>query len=243
MFLENLGIDATDPVRLGRFWEAALGTTTLTAEPDIVETRLDLDGTAYLDLCFVRVPEPPTSPQRLHLDLRGGEQQQEVAARLRELGAGDLDIGQGEVPWIVLADPEGGAFCVMEDREEFVGTGPIAALPLDSSDPERDADFWAWLTGWVEVAGQAPRSLRHPSLRGPLLSLYSEPAPKAPEAKNPIHLDVRLEPGDDADEIAEQIVERGGRELRHDWGDLPWRVFKDPSGNEFCVLPSPGVTA
>ncbi|MGO1355544.1 MAG: VOC family protein, partial [Brachybacterium tyrofermentans] len=149
MFLENLGIDATDPVRLGRFWEAALGTTTLTAEPDIVETRLDLDGTAYLDLCFVRVPEPPTSPQRLHLDLRGGEQQQEVAARLRELGAGDLDIGQGEVPWIVLADPEGGAFCVMEDREEFVGTGPIAALPLDSSDPERDADFWAWLTGWV----------------------------------------------------------------------------------------------
>ncbi|MGO2047643.1 MAG: VOC family protein, partial [Brachybacterium tyrofermentans] len=67
MFLENLGIDATDPVRLGRFWEAALGTTTLTAEPDIVETRLDLDGTAYLDLCFVRVPEPPTSPQRLHL--------------------------------------------------------------------------------------------------------------------------------------------------------------------------------
>ncbi|GAA1309150.1 VOC family protein [Brachybacterium tyrofermentans] len=243
MFLENLGIDATDPVRLGRFWEAALGTTTLTAEPDIVETRLDLDGTAYLDLCFVRVPEPPTSPQRLHLDLRGGEQQQEVAARLRELGAGDLDIGQGEVPWIVLADPEGGAFCVMEDREEFVGTGPIAALPLDSSDPERDADFWAWLTGWVDVDGQAPRALRHPSLSGPLLSLYPEPAPKVPGAKNPIHLDVRLEPGDDADEIAAQIAERGGWELRHNWGDLPWRVFQDPSGNEFCVLPVPGAAA
>ena len=25
MFLENLGIDALDPQRLGRFWEAALG--------------------------------------------------------------------------------------------------------------------------------------------------------------------------------------------------------------------------
>ena len=34
MFLENLGIDALDPQRLGRFWETALGTTTLTDAPD-----------------------------------------------------------------------------------------------------------------------------------------------------------------------------------------------------------------
>lgn len=58
MFLENLGIDAIDPLRLGRFWEAALGTTSLTVEPDIVETRLTISGQAYLDLCFARVPAP-----------------------------------------------------------------------------------------------------------------------------------------------------------------------------------------
>ncbi|WP_114856496.1 VOC family protein [Brachybacterium sp. YJGR34] len=238
MFLENLGIDATDPVRLGRFWEEALGTTTVTVEDGVLETRLLIDGESSLDLCFVRVPTPNDSPQRLHLDLRGGEQQQEVADRLRSLGAVDLDIGQGEVPWIVLGDVEGNAFCVMERRPAYTGTGPIAALPLDSSDPSRDADFWAWLSGWNPAPGVAPRTLRHPSGRGPLLELCEEPAPKRPGAKNPIHLDIRLEDGDDARAIVSEIVARGGRELHHDWGELPWRVLQDPSGNEFCLLPA-----
>ena len=34
-------------------------------------------------------------------------------ARLRALGASPLDVGQGDVPWRVLADPEGNAFCVL----------------------------------------------------------------------------------------------------------------------------------
>lgn len=240
MFLENLGIDAVDPIRLGRFWEAALGATALTVEPDIYETRLDLDGEGYLDLCFPQVPQPPTAPLRLHFDLRGGERQQEVAERLRELGARDLDIGQGEEPWIVLGDVEGMAFCVMEDRGAYRDTGPLAALPLDVADPQHDRDFWAWLTGWVDAPGSGPLTLRHPSMRGPLLELCEESEPKRPGAKNPIHLDIRLEPGDDADEITAQIEQRGGRELHPDWGDLPWRVYQDPSGNEFCLLPAPG---
>src|SRR5699024_8417503 len=66
--------------------------------------------------------------------------QLEVAQRLRELGASDLDIGQGEVPWIVLGDVEGNPFCVMEHREVYEDTGPIAAMPLDSADPDRDAE-------------------------------------------------------------------------------------------------------
>lgn len=243
MFLENLGIDALDPQRLGRFWEAALGTTTLTDAPDIVETRLSIDGDAYLDLCFAHVPARNVAPQRLHLDLRGGAAQEQIAQRLRELGASDLDIGQGEVPWIVLADPEGGAFCVMEEREAYVGTGPIAALPLDSADPARDAEFWAWLSGWTPAPGVAPRTLRHPSGRGPLLELCPEPTPKRPGAKNPIHLDVRLEPEDDPDAVAAGISARGGEEFFPDWGELPWRVFRDPSGNELCLLPAVGAGA
>ena len=192
MFLENLGIDADDPIRRGRFWEAALGTAALTVEPDIYETRLGLDGEAYLDLCFVRVPEHPTSPLRVHLDLRGGEDQQEVAERLRGLGASDLDIGQGDVPWIVLGDVEAAALCVMEEREEYADTGPLAALPLDVADPQREGDFWAWLTGWVPVPGvpEPWAALRHPSQRGPLLELCPEQGPKGAE-KNRMHLDVR----------------------------------------------------
>lgn len=243
MFLENLGIDALDPQRLGRFWEAALGTTALTDAPGIYETRLDIDGEAYLDLCFAQVPGPNRSPQRLHLDLRGGAQQEEIAQRLRGLGARDLDIGQGEVPWTVLGDVEDGAFCVMEEREAYADTGPLAALPLDSADPSRDAEFWAWLSGWEPAPGVAPRTLRHPSGRGPLLELCQEPEPKRPGAKNPIHLDVRLEPVDDVDQIVAGIAQRGGAELFPDWGELPWRVFRDPSGNEVCLLPATGAAA
>jgi hypothetical protein len=106
VYLENVVFDATDPRTLGRFWETALGTETLTDEPDGFETRLTTPDGPVIDLCFQRVPEPPVEPQRLHLDLRGGEEQQPVVERLLALGASPADIGQGLVPWVVLADPE-----------------------------------------------------------------------------------------------------------------------------------------
>jgi hypothetical protein len=34
-------------------------------------------------------------------------------ARLRALGATDVDLGQGDVPWVCLADSEGNEFCVL----------------------------------------------------------------------------------------------------------------------------------
>jgi len=192
-----------------------------------------------LDLCFQRVPEPSVGPHRLHLDLAGGTAQAEVVDRLLGLGARHLDIGQGDVPWVVLADPAGHPLCVMEERAAYADTGPLAALPLQSADPGRDVGFWAWLTGWTPVAGVEPRSLRHPSQRGPLLELCPESSSKG-AAKNPIHLDVRLEAGEDPDAVAAAITERGGRELHFGWGELPWRHYADPSGNEFCVLPASG---
>lgn len=238
MYLENLVFDALDPHRLGRFWEAALGAETLTDEPDGFETRLRHPGGPDLDLCFQRVPEAPLEPLRLHLDLRGGDDQQEIVDRLLGLGARHLDIGQRDVPWVVLGDAEGNPFCVMEEREAYVDTGPVAALPLDSGDPDRDGELWVWLTGWTPAPGVAPVSLRHPSRRGPLLELCPESAPKS-SGKNRLHLDVRLEKGEDPDEVAHGIAERGGRELDYGWGTLPWRLFADGSGNEFCVLPAP----
>ena len=237
MYLENLVFDAVDPQRLGRFWEAALGGERLTDEPDCFETRVAVPAGPELDLCFQRVDQPSTAAPRLHLDLLGGAGQADAVERLLGLGARHLDIGQRDVPWVVLADPEGHAFCVMEERAVYVDTGPIAALPLDSADPDRDAEFYTWLTGWTDASGVAPRTLRHPSLRGPLLELCPEPAP-AGTGKNRLHLDVRLEAGDDVDAVAAGIVVRGGQELQHDWGDLPWRIFTDPSGNEVCVLPA-----
>ncbi|MER6170876.1 VOC family protein [Streptosporangium sp. NPDC001681] len=37
----------------------------------------------------------------------------ELVARLKELGATSADVGQGDLPWKVLADPEGNEFCVL----------------------------------------------------------------------------------------------------------------------------------
>ena len=236
MHLENLVIDAAEPARLGRFWEAVVDGRRLTDEPDAFETRLAVEGGPVLDLCFQRVAEPRADAPRLHVDVAGGARQGEVVDRLLALGARHLGIGQAGVPWVVLADPEGNPLCVMEERPEYADTGPLAALPLDCADPERDAELWSWLTGWSRVpAGLL--SLRHPSGRGPLLELCPERSPKGPR-KNRLHLDVRLGPSDDADEVAAGIAARGGREQHPGWGDLPWRHYTDASGNEFCVLPA-----
>ena len=64
-------------------------------------------GGPYLDLH--RVTEPKTSKLRVHIDvapLAGDDHTAEIE-RLRALGARQIDIGQGDVSWIVLADPEG----------------------------------------------------------------------------------------------------------------------------------------
>jgi len=238
VILENVVVDAADPRSLGRFWEAALGTERLTDEPEVYETRLSVEGGPWLDLCFQRVAEPPTPGPRLHLDLTGGADPAATVDRLLGLGATRLDTAPEGADWTVLADPEGHELCVVDPRPAYAATGPLAAVVLHSADPARDAAFWSWLTGWTEVDAVAPRSLHHPSGRGPLLELVDEARPKG-ASKNALHLDVRLEADEDADEVEAAIVERGGRPDPHpEWGELAWRTYRDPSGNEFCVLRS-----
>lgn len=234
MRLENIVWDARDPQRLGAFWAAALGAEPMTDGREGYEARLSFRDGFFLDLCFQPVAAPSGSPQRLHLDLQGGARAEGVE-QLRDLGAHPVDIGQGEVPWTVLADPEGNPFCVMEHRDAYHDTGPIAALPLDSADPARDAAFWAAITGWETYDGPAPASLRHPSGTGPILELCPEPVPK--QGKNRMHLDVRPDAGDRArdGDVIERVVALGGARFTAT-ADLPWVVCADPSGNELCVL-------
>lgn len=237
MFVENVVFDATEPRTLGRFWEAALGTEQLTDDEAGYETRLAVPGGPVLDFCFQRVPEPTTGSQRLHLELHGGPEPAATVERLLALGAGR----------VVLADPAGNAFSVLTQRADGTASAaadragcPVVAMSLAVADPVRDAEFWAWLSGWVPTAGE-PTHLEHPSRRGPHLKFVPEREPKR-TGKNPIHLDARLEPADDADAVAAEIIARGGREFHPDWGDLPWRLFLDPSGNEFCVLAAPATS-
>lgn len=111
----ELIVDAIDPDRLAQFWMAVLSWQPTGKYNSIVEIA-DPAGSRP-SLVFVPVPEPKALKNRLHLDLNpiGCDQEQEVA-RLIDLGARRTDVGQGDPTWVVLADPEGNEFCVLQTR-------------------------------------------------------------------------------------------------------------------------------
>ena len=107
---ESVVVDAHDPRALGRWWAEALAWVVVDESPDEIEIRPTPDQLP--GLLFGRVPERKATKNRLHLDFRPDDQAAEVE-RLLALGAVPRDIGQGEQPWEVLADPEGNEFCVL----------------------------------------------------------------------------------------------------------------------------------
>jgi hypothetical protein len=107
---EQVNVDCRDPEALGRWWLEALGWVIVNDDPEEFEIRETPDRLP--GLLFVRVPEPKTVKDRLHLDFRPDDQDAEVE-RLLALGATRADVGQGEQSWVVLADPEGNEFCVL----------------------------------------------------------------------------------------------------------------------------------
>jgi predicted enzyme related to lactoylglutathione lyase len=107
--IESLVIDAHDPAVLASFWERVLGWRRTHDDPDEVILQ-DADGP---ELLFGRSSDDKVGKNRLHLDLRPDDQTVEVE-RVLALGATRADIGQGDdVPWVVLADPEGNEFCIL----------------------------------------------------------------------------------------------------------------------------------
>jgi predicted enzyme related to lactoylglutathione lyase len=110
-------VDSTDPRRAAAFWEQALGwrrthdrTDEVVLEPPAGSPE---DGLSP-DLVFLSVPEAKAVKNRLHLDLRPDDRDAEVE-RLIGLGAARVDIGQREnSSWVVLADPDGNEFCVLQ---------------------------------------------------------------------------------------------------------------------------------
>ena len=117
--LVQIAMNARDDAALGRFWAAVLGWNISSEEPGV--TNLEPAGFAYPDpavlyVDIMAVPEPKTVKNRVHVDLAttSAAHQAELVARLQDLGATPADVGQGDVAWTVLADPEGNEFCVGE---------------------------------------------------------------------------------------------------------------------------------
>jgi hypothetical protein len=113
----QLVIDSHDPHALARFWSAVLDQPILFEADD--EVIVGAHKNAYPGLCFVTVPGANTIKNRLHIDLDPDDLEVEVA-RVLALGARHADVGQGDVPWVVLADPEGNEFCVLQPHKSLI---------------------------------------------------------------------------------------------------------------------------
>ncbi|MDG4773346.1 VOC family protein [Solwaraspora sp. WMMD792] len=241
--LVQINMKARNDSALGGFWAAVLGWEVSSEGPGV--TNLEPEGFVYPDpvaVCIdlVMSAEPKMVKNRVHLDLAttSAAHQAELVARLTQLGATPVDIGRGDTPWTVLADPEGNEFCVLEPRPIYLDTGPIATVVVDCADPRAMARFWSEATDWTlhEVTDDTAR-LRSAAGVGPYLEFV-----RTPDAKvgwNRVHLDVRPYPDDDLDAEAARLRALGATPVDLGRSDIPWKVFTDPEGNEFCLL-TPG---
>lgn len=112
----------------------------------------------------------------------------------------------------------------------------VAALVLDVTDLAREAAFWTALLrlpgtrrpaegGWADLGrlGEA----------GPVLSLQRVAAPK--RGKNRLHLDLLVDDFDRAARRARELGAAPAGPVHALEAGVPWQVFRDPEGNEFCL--------
>ncbi len=101
-------IDCADPPALAEWWSRLIGG----------DVDVDTDGDARLRtpaglaIDFLKVPEPKTVKNRLHIDLRTADVAEATDQALR-LGATRADDVYSGGSWQVLRDPEGNEFCLL----------------------------------------------------------------------------------------------------------------------------------
>lgn len=204
-------IDAVDPMLLGAFWRDALGLGL--EELDDGDIRLFGDSPNRV-VWINRVPESKTVKQRVHLNVHGS------VASFITLGATPLDTESFD--WAVLADPEGGEFCV------FPGPDQVRPRVVDCADASALADWWGTAFDVEPGAGAASSN----SLRGipgcpfAVIGFVEVPEPKT--VKNRIHIDARTRSLD-------ELRDHGATLLRRQDDEIEWNVMADPEGNEFCA--------
>ena len=233
--LVALCFDANDPLRLARFWAAALRWDV----GDEIEDGIALvptDGTTF-QIEFFPVPEEKTGKNRLHLDLTTTslDDQQESVATLLELGARHVDVGQGpDDTHVVLADPEGNEFCLIEPATRFLaGCGRLGSITCDGT--RAVGKFWSEAIGWPLVWDQDEETaIRAPDGTGPFVT-WGPPVP-AKTRKNRLHLDIAPFAHVDQSAEVDRLISLGATRIDIGQGDVDWVVMADPDGNEFCVL-------
>ncbi|MGG7570536.1 VOC family protein [Streptomyces sirii] len=131
-------------------------------------------------------------------------------ARLLTLGARPVDIGQGDVPWDVLSDPEGNEFCVLRPGHPGVlADSGLVAICLDVEEEDRYAQwaFWQSQADWHAVESH-DWGVRLRRRTASTVSLVMGPPAAPKEARNRLRLEVTQrdwEPG--------EFLDAGGNEF------------------------------
>ncbi|MDG4786867.1 VOC family protein [Micromonospora sp. WMMD1102] len=221
--------DAHDPARLAGFWAGMLGREVVDDGPAVL---LPGDDT-QVGLRFAPSRAAKAGEEHLHLHLTSddpADQQHRVETALK-LGAAHLDVGQRpEEKHVVLADPEGNAFCVIPPGNNFLaGCGLLGEVACDGS---REVGlFWSEALGWPlvwdqdeETAIQSPHGGTKVAWGGPPV------APK--EARNRQRFDLAPAAGEQQAEV-ERLLALGA--TRVEVGADGAVMLADPGGNEFRV--------
>jgi predicted enzyme related to lactoylglutathione lyase len=151
-----LCFDANDPPRLARFWAGLLGWD----NADDLEDGMALLPTDDTGFGFrfrpTREQKTGQNPTHFHLTSTSLEDQQQTVARSLGLGARLIDVGQRpEEGHVVLADPEGNEFCVIEPGNNYLaGCGFFAEITCEGS--PHVGYFWSEALGVATGLGSGP---------------------------------------------------------------------------------------
>jgi catechol 2,3-dioxygenase-like lactoylglutathione lyase family enzyme len=229
LHLVAVSFDAEDPARLAAFWAGMLGRGIVAESSGAL-----LPGDAVqVGLRFVTAASTRSGLNRLHLHVTSStldDQRQNVDKALA-LGGAHVDVGQRpEEGHIVLADPGGNEFCVIEPGNNYLaGCGLLGEVACDGS--RTVGLFWRDALGWPLVWEQDEETAIQSPHGGTKVAWGGSPvAPK--QGRNRQRFD--LAAGDVATEVA-RLIALGATEVGERDGGIE---LADPDGNEFSVASS-----
>ena len=224
------------PLGLARFWAGVLGWEMAADTPKGIALLPD-DDTGFR-IRFVPIQQPKTGQNQMHFDLTSTslEDQQQTVAKSLGLGARHIDVGQRpEEGHVVLADPEGNEFCVIEPGNAFLADcGFIGALACDGS--QQVGYFWSQALGWPLVWDQDQETAIRSPHGGPKITWGGPPLmPKT--GKNRLRFDLAAPLDGDQQAEVDRLVSLGATRVDIGQGEVSWVLMADPDGNEFWVWP------
>ena len=113
----GLAMDASDVQALAEFWRAAANYEIADAHYPYLAV-LKGENSSKPRIIILQVPETKTAKNRLHMEFKTDDLKAE-AERIVALGATLIEEREfGDTQWIVMQDPEGNEFCLVNPHDE-----------------------------------------------------------------------------------------------------------------------------